>query len=181
MLNSIFVIKGIIDPDDNYQVTLKLYWVLKGKVWETLQIHFAPFFTKGSGMTPYNVFSDQDAPGKHSMHLTHSHSEQPKQAWQCWKYFSYKSIFWKENWRRNVYQNPNNNSPPNILLTFTSFQSYYQKYESSRLLSRGTLECKWVKTAFNVQCFTLHCWDSEIWRDTNNLSIYQSWNQGTHS
>ena len=27
--------------------------------------------------------------------LTHSHLERPKQAWQFWWYFSYKSIFWK--------------------------------------------------------------------------------------
>ena len=27
--------------------------------------------------------------------LTHSHSGRPKQAWQFWKYFTYKGIFWK--------------------------------------------------------------------------------------
>ena len=30
-----------------------------------------------------------------NLYLIHSHSEQPKQAWQFWLYFSNKSIFWK--------------------------------------------------------------------------------------
>ena len=29
------------------------------------------------------------------MFITHSHLERPKQTWQFWWYFSYKSIFWK--------------------------------------------------------------------------------------
>ena len=44
--------------------------------------------------------------------------------------------------KRNLHQTPNNNSSSNILWTFPSFQSYFQKYESSR---RYFLEELWVR------------------------------------
>ena len=73
--------------------------------------------------------------------LTHWHSERPKQAWLfCW-YFPHKSVFIKNIWMRNVYQNSTNNSPSNILWEFALFQSYFQKFENSRRYFPGEL---WV-------------------------------------
>ena len=77
----------------------------------------------------------------HYFLLTHWHSERPKQAWLfCW-YFPHKSIFIKNIWRRNVYQNITNNSPSNILWEFALFPSYFQKYENSSRYFPGEL---WV-------------------------------------
>ena len=38
---------------------------------------------------------DDTATYNRHTYLTHSHSERPKQAWQFWQYFSFKSTFWK--------------------------------------------------------------------------------------
>ena len=46
--------------------------------------------------------------------------------------FCLQKHFLENFWRRNVDQQPNNNSPSNILWTFTLFLSYHQKYERSR-------------------------------------------------
>ena len=71
--------------------------------------------------------------------LTHWHSERPKHAWLfCW-YFPHKSVFIKNIWRRNVYQNITNNSPSNISWEFALFPSYFQKYENGRQYFPGEL------------------------------------------
>ena len=56
--------------------------------------------------------------------LTHSHSEQPKQAWQYWKYLLNKNFFLENIWRRNVNQKSNYNPPSNISWNFVLFPIY---------------------------------------------------------
>ena len=87
--------------------------------------------------------------------LSHWHSERPKQAWLfCW-YFPHKSIFIKNIWRRNVYQNITNNSPSNILWEFALFPSNFQKYENSRRYFPGEWVIFWT-------VLTLYIYDYEI-------------------
>ena len=77
--------------------------------------------------------------------LTHSHSEKPKEAWRFCKYFPYKGIFFENVWRRNIYLKKNNKSPSNILWNFASFPVIFKSMKVADNISRGTLECEWVK------------------------------------
>ena len=58
-----------------------------------------------------------------------------------WEIRTYKSIYFLKNRSRSVDLKPNNNSPSNILWTFSWFPSDFKKYESSR---RYLLEKVWV-------------------------------------
>ena len=122
---------------------LSAHALLKVKMEVIVDIKWRP--RKGSARIAYLATIAQgasDSPGVSShLHLTHWHAERPKQAWLfCW-YFPHKSVFIKNIWRRNVYQNITNNSPSNILWEFALFSSYFQKYENSRRYFPGEL---WV-------------------------------------
>ena len=121
-------------------VILHLNWSLHKKSWIILFIQSHAAVLLVISLTLHGIQLSLCKDG-----LTHWHSERPKQAWLfCW-YFPHISVFIKNIWRRNVYQNITNNSPSNILWEFALFPSYFQKYENSRRYFPANRLRYWVK------------------------------------
>ena len=80
--------------------------------------------------------------------LTHLHSKRPKEAWRFWKKFPYKSISLKTfEWGMLIRR-----QTTNLLQIFCEISLHSQViFKSMKVadnISRGTLECEWVKLKF---------------------------------
>ena len=81
-----------------------------------------------------------------SVTSTHLHSERPKGAWRFWKYFPYKSIFFKTfEWQMLIRR-----QTTNLLQIFCEIwlhsQVIFKSMKVADDISRGTLECESVNT-----------------------------------